>query len=78
VPHSRFGGRFIQSGLQVNYFQEKRREIYLYAIAIEKRRKLRDILAKDEGQGEKNKSSYGIGIENKDIVAQPFQSGCFE
>lgn len=40
--------------------------------------KLRDIPAKDEGQREKNKSSNGVGIGNKDVVAQTFQSGCFE
>ena len=40
--------------------------------------RLEDIRAKDEGQGKKKKSSYGIRIENKDVVAQPSQSGCFE
>ena len=40
--------------------------------------RLEDILAKDERQGKKKKSSYGIRIENKDVVAQPSQSGCFE
>ena len=41
--------------------------------------RLEDIRAKDERQGKKKKkSSYGIRIENKDVVAQPSQSGCFE
>ena len=39
---------------------------------------IRDIPAKYEGQGEEKESSYGIGVENKDIVTQPFQSCGFE
>ena len=37
-----------------------------------------DIPTKDKGQREENKSRKSIHVEDKDIVAQPFQRGCFE
>ena len=44
----------------------------LFVCYREKEIILREIPVKDEGQGQYNKNRYDVGIENKDIVAQPF------